>query len=222
MRPSATTPALRRRRLLPLLAALPALALPRPGPAAALAAAPEAERFIGALGERTVAVLARPGADGAARVRELAALLDEAVDLELLARLVLGRHWRGASDAQRREYVALFRGYARDSLAARFGGYTGGERFAVTGSRAAGEGDALVGTRIMLGDRTSVAVDWRVREVGGRPMIIDVVAEGVSLLVTNRAEFDSIVNARGMDGLLRQMRAWRDHQAAATPVAGAF
>jgi phospholipid transport system substrate-binding protein len=216
MRPSATTPALRRRLL---LAALPGLALLRSEPAAALAAVPQAERFIGALGERTVAALARPGADEAARVRELAALLDEAVDLELLARLVLGRHWRAASDAQRREYVALFRAYARDSLAKRFSGYTGGERFAITGSRAVGEGDALVGTRIMLGGGASVVVDWRVREIGGRPMIVDVVAEGVSLLVTNRAEFDSIVSARGVGGLLQQMRGWRD-QAAATSVAG--
>jgi ABC-type transporter MlaC component len=39
-------------------------------------------------------------------------------------------------------------------------------------------------------------------------VIVDIVAEGISMLVTNRSEFDSIVNSRGIEGLLVQMRTW--------------
>ena len=42
----------------------------------------------------------------------------EVADLSLIARLVLGRHWRSASEAQRAAYLDAFRVYALDSLAA--------------------------------------------------------------------------------------------------------
>lgn len=169
----------------------------------------EAERFINELGVRTLGVLSRPGADDDERIRELAGILDEAADLRLIARLVLGRHWRAASEDQRREYLALFHSYARDGLAQRFGTYKGGQRFAISGSRQVDDTDTLVSTQIYLAPgQPPVMVDWRVRDSGGRLVIVDVVAEGISMLITNRAEFDSIVNRRGIDGLLIEMRGW--------------
>ncbi len=205
MRRLPITATLRRRAIPLLLAALFLL------PAGLAKAAPvaEAERFINALGMRTLDVLSRPGADDRQRVYELAGILDQAADLQLIARLVLGRHWRAANEQQRQEYVALFQAYARDSLAQRFGAYKGGQRFVIAGTKPVGDADALVSTQIFLGrNQAPVAVDWRVRDVGGRLVIVDIVAEGISMLVTNRSEFDSIVNSRGIEGLLVQMRTW--------------
>ena len=85
-------------------------------------------------------------------------------------------------------------------------------RFTVTGSRSAGDEDLLVGTELAAGPgRPPNRIDWRVhRARDGRLVVLDVVVEGVSLLVTNRAEFDSIVARSGIDGLLREMRGWYD------------
>jgi phospholipid transport system substrate-binding protein len=205
MRPLQISAILQRRAIPLLLAALFLL------PAGLAKAAPvaEAERFINALGMRTLDVLSRPGADDRERVDELAGILDQAADLQLIARLVLGRHWRAANEQQRQEYMSLFQAYARDSLAQRFGAYKGGQRFVIAGTKPVGDADALVSTQIFLGrNQAPVAVDWRVRDVGGRLVIVDIVAEGISMLVTNRSEFDSIVNSRGIEGLLVQMRTW--------------
>ena len=65
--------------------------------------------FIDLLGRRTIEVLDRVGSDPEKRRQAISRLLDETVDLTLIARLCLGRHWRSANDAQRAEYVALFR-----------------------------------------------------------------------------------------------------------------
>ena len=215
-----TTPAapLPRRRLLLAAAGAAWLLHPLSALGAATATAPaaaEAERFIAALGERTVRVLDRPGSDQAGRARGMSELLDQAVDLEVVSRLVLGRHWRAASEAQRREYVSLFRAYILATLGQRFSYYTGSERFEITGSRDAGGEDTLVNSRIVYTGYPPTHIDWRVRRGGERLMIVDIVAEGVSLLVTNRSEFDSIVNRGGMDGLLKELRTRR--APAATP-----
>jgi phospholipid transport system substrate-binding protein len=210
--PAATLP---RRRLLLAAAAGAAWLL---HPLTTLAAAPsEAEQFIATLGERTVRVLDRPGSDQAGRARGMAEVLDQAVDVEVVARLVLGRHWRAASEAQRREYVALFRAYVLDTLGQRFSYYTGSERFEITGSRDAGGNDTLVNSRILYTGYPPTHIDWRVRRDGGRLMIVDIVAEGVSMLVTNRSEFDSIVSRGGVDGLLRELRTRSRAAVAAAP-----
>ncbi len=64
-----------------------------------------------------------------------------------------------------------------------------------------------VSTRIVYTDYPPLSIDWRVRDGGGNPTIVDVVVEGVSLILTNRAELNSIIGRRGLEGLLEDMRA---------------
>lgn len=167
----------------------------------------EAERFIKELGAQTLGVLNRTGADRAARIRGMAELLEKAVEFEALARIVLGRNWQRASDAQRHDYVGLFRTYTLGTLSQRLSSSTGSERFVVTGSRPAGAGDIMVNTRILYADYPPLEIAWRVRRSRQSLTIVDVIVEQVSLVVTNRSEFDSIVSQGGINGLLREMRA---------------
>ena len=181
-------------------------------PFIALAAAegrelPVAERFILTLGERTIALLNQTGIDETVRLRGIAQLLEEAVDLDAIARFVLGRSWQQASAAQLRDYVGLFRAYTLGTLAQRLGGYTGNRRFVVTGSRPVGESDSMVTTRILYPDYPPLEIAWRVRNDGQRLTIVDVTVEQISLVVTTRSEFASIVGQRGIDGLLQELQA---------------
>jgi phospholipid transport system substrate-binding protein len=164
-----------------------------------------AERFIQELGERTIDVLNRTGADETARIRGMAELLEGAVDFEAIARMVLGRNWQHASDTQRHDYVILFRGYTLDTLSQRIGYYTGSQRFVVKGSRPAGADDVMVTTQVLYTDHPPLEIAWRIRSKQ-RLMIVDVIVEQISMVVTNRSEFASIVGQRGIDGLLRDMR----------------
>jgi phospholipid transport system substrate-binding protein len=204
MVPFSTRACLGRRAAVTVLLALAFL----PGRPAAAGGTRDAEGFVSALGERALAALGEGGDEGQ-RLRSIAGLLEQAVDLDLVGRLVLGRHWQAATEAQRQEYGRLFRDYFRDGLARRLGACSGGARLALTGSREVGDGDTLVGTRLVLaGASAPVALEWRVRREGDRLVIIDVVAEGVSMLVANRAQFDAVIARSGMDGLLAQMRGW--------------
>lgn len=201
-----TSPLSRRRTGQLLLAAGLLTGLPR----FAQASAEEAARFIRTVGDDTVRILVRAGSSPQERVASMSAILDKAADVPLIGRLVLGRHWRAASEAERAEYTRLFRGYALNSLAQRFSNYSGGERIEITGSKAVDERDSVVGTQIFIPGRPqAINVDWRVRkDEDGSMAIIDVVAEGVSMLITNRAAVDEIVGRSGMSGLLAEMRGW--------------
>lgn len=165
----------------------------------------DAAGFIRALGDRTVALLRRSGHDREALIRGMGGILNEAFDIGVVARLVLGRSWPQANEAQRQDYVELCRGYILRILAHRFASYTGDERFVISGTRLAGN-DTIVSSRIEYVGYPPLQLEWRVREAG-RPAIVDVIVEGVSMVMTIRSEFDAIVVRSGIDGLLRELKA---------------
>ena len=133
---------------------------------------------------------------------------------------MLGRYWRTASAEQRQDYLELFRGYVLAGITRRLGGSNGVEKVEVTGSRPGRGQDSMVATLVTLGNGAAPSpIEWRVRRTGDGYRIIDVTVEGVSLVVTNRNEFGAIVAKSGLDGLLQQLREWRDQPAAQRPTA---
>jgi phospholipid transport system substrate-binding protein len=176
------------------------------GSVRAAVSADAAQQMIQEVGAEVLAVLRDPDLDNQQKFDRLVALLDGPIDLDIIARLILARHWRSASDAQRTEYVALFRAFALDNLASRLHVYDG-EDFEIVGARAVNERDAVVATRVTGGGRQPLKVDWRVRERDdGTLVAIDVIVEGVSLIVTQRSEFSAVIERSGMDGLLAELR----------------
>ena len=101
-------------------------------PRSAAADCPGAEAFIESADQQTVGILNAKDTDDARRLQQMADLMFEVADLSLIARLVLGRHWRSASEAQRTAYLDAFRIYALDSLAYRFARLGGGVDFKPT------------------------------------------------------------------------------------------
>lgn len=174
----------------------------------ALADCDGARSLVRTAAARAVAVLNADGATDAQRVAGMNALLFEVADLPLIARLVLGRNWNSASPAQRSAYLDAFRIYALDSLAARFAKLDGGVRFTLLDRCIeVDDRDTLLATDVAMPSRPQpTRIDWRVRETGGDYRLIDVSIEGVSLVVSNRSEFDSVVQRQGLDALIAQIR----------------
>ena len=202
IRTRASRPRLSRRTVL-LAGGLAFLGGPRL--AAAVAAAASAREFIQELGDRTVAIL-NADATPQQKLAQIKSLLDQATDLTLVARLVMGRYWREAGEAQKQEYVRLFNALLMQTMAERFSWYTG-ETFEIVDAKPADERDTMVATRILRPNgKPPINVDWRVREADGRFLLIDIVAEGVSLVISQRAEAAEYISRNGIDGLLAEMR----------------
>jgi ABC-type transporter MlaC component len=52
-----------------------------------------------------------------------------------------------------------------------------------------------------------ISVDFRVKEKDGKLVILDFIAEGVSLIETQRSEFNSAISQNGMDQFLKNLQA---------------
>ncbi|HLI10401.1 MAG TPA: ABC transporter substrate-binding protein [Alphaproteobacteria bacterium] len=195
------------RRIAILLLLLGGLAAAMPaGFAAVQPTSPEqAAAFITDIGNRVIKVLANHGLAPAQRDARVKALLDEGLDLAAIGRFALGPAGRTATPEQRSEYDKLFHDYVLTSYARRFSAYSG-ETFKVTSAQPIAGSDALVLTQVTRPSGEIVNVDWRVRDEDGHMKILDVLIEGVSLVVTQRQEFAAVEQNKGIDGLLQSMR----------------
>jgi phospholipid transport system substrate-binding protein len=165
-----------------------------------------ASELIRRLGEQAIAALGAPGASLEEREARFRSLLSEGFDLAFIGRFVLGRYWRQATPEQRSDYLALFGEYVLQTYSARLGGYAG-ESMTILSERPAGTKDVVVSTRIARPSGPPIEAAWRVRATGGRYRIIDIMVEGVSMVVTQRSEFAAVVQRHGLQGLIEVLRA---------------
>jgi phospholipid transport system substrate-binding protein len=173
----------------------------------------DAEGAVNDLAVQVWRVLDRADLTEPQRIDALTALLESKTDVPLLSRLVLGRYWNQLDDQQKAQYQELFRNVVMRTFARRLDLYAKDARgrledhFTIASSAPAGKEDILVRSRVRPASGDALAVDWRVREGADGPVVIDLIIQGVSLLVSQRSEFASVIERSNMDGLLAELRA---------------
>ena len=163
--------------------------------------------FINALATSTLDSLTEPTLEDAVRQARFRVLFRKNFGLPIIARFVLGRYWKQATDAQQVEFQTLLEDYIVLSYSGRFKDY-GGETFEVNEVRADGNKDTIVYTRIVRKKASPVRIDWRVRQPNNHMKVIDVVIEGLSMSLTHRNEFAAVIQraGSGVDGLIELLR----------------
>jgi len=180
------------------------------GPVGALAddGTTGAKTFIEGLADKAVTSLAAPDIDAAERRKRFRALMLENFAFKRIAAWVLGRYWRGASEAEKTEYLKLFEDMLVLVYADRFAKYSG-ERLTVGVAEKRGENDILVHSQILRPEGAKpVDVAWRVSTQEGAMKIVDVMVEGLSMGLTQQKEFASVIrqNGNGVQGLLDELK----------------
>jgi phospholipid transport system substrate-binding protein len=161
--------------------------------------------FVQDFADRVLAALREPSLAPEQRLRRVDALVVEGFDLDRVARIALGRYWKAADEAQRREFTALFRAYVLTSYGRRFSEYAD-RRLRVAAAAPAGEDDATVEAYVE-GGPTPVRLDWRLARAGDGWRVLDLTVEGVSLLLTYRNEFAAVIEqGGGLSGLIGELR----------------
>jgi phospholipid transport system substrate-binding protein len=167
---------------------------------------PAAQR-IHKLGQDVLAVMADPSISKDQRIAHFSGLLARDLDIPVIGRFVLGRHWRNASHSQRITYLRAFKRYVVRTYSDRLGG-ANFNQFKVTSVRTVGKRDILVRTQITRPNKGSVFADWRVRERKGAYKILDLFIEGVSMSMTLRQEFGAVLRHKGgIKGLIAMMNS---------------
>lgn len=164
--------------------------------------------FVKSTAEKGLTFLSDPQSTQDQKKSEFKKLLNSSFDLQTIARFALGRYWNQATPAQQKEYSELFRKMVVEVYANRFGDYKG-QSFDVKSARSISDKDTMVTSLIVPTDGSeNIQVDWRVRNKDGAYKIVDVLVTGVSMSVTQRSEFASVIQRGGgkVDVLIQYLK----------------
>lgn len=163
-----------------------------------------ARTFILAVSNNTLEIIENNKLNSKEKEAKLAQLFSESVDTEWIGKFVLGKYWRAASEEERSQYITLYKKFLIGSYVPRFKDYTN-ERISILNVIEKDEGEYLVKTEIVRPKEPSIKVDYLVRKGSSEFKIFDIVAEGISLITTQRSEFGSVISRKGLDYLIDRL-----------------
>lgn len=123
-----------------------------------------------------------------------------------ISRFVLGRYWKRLDSNMRKEFISSFNNYIVATYAPKFKGWKGDFKAV----------DSLIENNyfnvkmnVLNKDGPTLKLMWKIYlDKNERFKILDVNIDGVSMLVTQRAEFMSVIknNPKGVLGLIEAMK----------------
>ena len=179
-----------------------------PSASASTRVARDAGHFVSSIAQEAIDELASTALDEGERLRRFRRLFAEGFDIPLIARFALGRYWRQATDAERAEYLKLFDELVVLTYARRFNEFNAARLRVLSVSRPNEDNDVIVAVEGALQGKPPVRMDVRVRQGDAQFKIIDLSIEGISMAVTQRDEFSSVIQRGGgrIEALLASLR----------------
>jgi phospholipid transport system substrate-binding protein len=180
-----------RSAIIAVLFAVLAVAGLTPGAASAQTAA---IKYVQTLGDRAILELTDKSASDSERVKRMRALLVESFDVPAVSQFVLGTYWRQATDEEKAEFMKLYSIVVSHTYAGLFKKYSG-EQFKVQRERAVDNQVTVVYSQIIQpSGGEPIAVEITVKdEPSGEYKAIDIKVEGISMPLTHRKEYASVI-----------------------------
>ncbi|MCC7046389.1 MAG: ABC transporter substrate-binding protein [Alphaproteobacteria bacterium] len=180
-----------------------------PAAQSAMAASEHAEgakAFLQSLADRTITTLNQKQLDQPQRIDAFRHLFAEGFDVPSIGQFVAGRAWTKATEPQKIAYLKVFEEVTILTWALRFEQYSG-EKLSIEKIREDGKA-VLLESLIVRPGKESIRVDWRIEKGKNGYKILDIVAEGTSLAIAQRADYTAVIQQSNgeFDGLIRALR----------------
>jgi phospholipid transport system substrate-binding protein len=174
-------------------------------------ASSDAQKWVEALSLRALDLLKQRKENPGVYRQSLEDLFTRYVYTDWMAKFALGIARKSLAEDDIRRYMDLYRQFLLQKYIPKFEHYTG-QTMQIVGMKVLGERDTMVYTKILSSqkDAPPIAVDYRllaITDENGLPgwRIIDIMAEGVSLIHTHRSEFTALIQKNGFSGFMKLM-----------------
>jgi len=160
----------------------------------------EVRTYVEEIGNKIIKIAGEKGSESKKRDK-IISVIDDAIDADWLARFVLSRNYKTSTEAQKERFTKLYRDFMINTYGPKFKNYNG-KKFTVN-EVTEQNGFYIAKAEFLPHDsNVPISVNFRVKERNGKLMILDFIAEGVSLIETQRSEFNSAIAQKGMDQFL--------------------
>ena len=134
------------------------------------------------------------------KIQELIKIGENSVDIDGIGFYTLGKYRKGLSDNQKVEFKKIFREYFLKSFSNRLVEYNEAKIVVISEDIKSEKYTIVKSKLVATSNRPEVAIDWRVyTKDPSKPLIRDLIIEGLSLARTQKEEFKSIITNNGGD-----------------------
>lgn len=162
------------------------------------------KKFVEEVGNKVVTIAGDGKISDAQKRAKIIEVVDGAIDPDWIGRFVLGKNYKTATDAQRVHFTALYRSFMINTYGPKFNDYNG-RKFTVKNVTEQGGFFVAKAEFLPKESKVAISIDFRVKERNGKLVILDFIAEGISLIETQRSEFNSAIAQKGMDKFLEEL-----------------
>lgn len=161
--------------------------------------------------DRVLSILKDKDLKKPSRVRERRTLIRREVgsifDFTEMSRRALGAHWSQRTEAEKREFTALFSDLLERTYIGKIEGYSN-EKIYYDEQTLDGD-HATVKTRIITKKNVAIPILYRFIKTDRGWAVYDVVIEGISLIGNYRTQFNKIIKTESYQGLVVRMKSKR-------------
>ena len=178
----------------------------------------DAKAFIQNLAQQAISTVAQRDLSDSERNDRFRRLFVSSFDLPQISQFVLARYWRSATPDQQQEFIKLFQEMQVLNWAQRFKDYKG-ENLVATNAAKDGDKGFSVDSQLNHAPAQPLPVQWKVHQADdGQLRVTDIVVEGVSMAITQRSDYNSMLQGNGgkIDGLLTALRTKVDQMRASS------
>ncbi len=136
------------------------------------------------------------------RVVPFRKVLNDNFDFPYISKFVLGVYGRGASDAEIQDFSKQFSELNVYSYVKKFESYTDSKIDVIDVQKGKKEGQYFVASKVraMTSGDKDYSVDWRIVKDGDKYKVIDVIIEGVSMVMSYKNEYAPILKTASDEG----------------------
>jgi phospholipid transport system substrate-binding protein len=158
-------------------------------------------KFVDEIGNKIVGIANEKSTPEKKKEDKIIAIIDGVIDSDWIARFVLGKNYKTANDQQRERFSKLYRDFMINTYGPKFKNYDG-RKFTVNEVMEQNGFYVAKAEFLPRNSNVAISVNFRVKERNEKLVILDFIAEGISLIETQRSEFNSAIATKGMDKFL--------------------
>lgn len=166
---------------------------------------PDAELPVEELHKNLIEIMqAADSKDYLDRYTQMKTVIDNSFNTPLIARIVLGRHWKTMDESGRDEFISLFKRLTVSTYVSRFDSFND-QVFRTESTDAMKKNRYMIKTKLLSAGKDPVSLNYIVQAQAGDWKIVSVIANGVNDLSLKRAEYASMIKNQGYAALLASL-----------------
>ena len=138
------------------------------------------------------------------KLKILHRFFDESIDINWIARFVLGQYYKKIDKERLLSYESVYREYTTCSCLRKFYQYNKGQKSKLLGLKKLNQ-SWIIKTHVTSSNFSNKNIEVLYKIIlknNSEVKIIDIIVEGVSMIYTQRSDFSSLIASDGIDGLI--------------------